>query len=177
MSAVETLRLAEESGVRVDVSGTDLVLQADHEPAGSLLDALRQHKNEIITWLSRTNTPWTADDWLTFYSERSKIAARSNVICPDKARAIAFDSCIAKWLEFCPERSDPGHCAECGGPDQQGHAVVPFGTEISGHTWLHPECWHAWNGRRRSQAIAALKTLGICPRVQFPDDFGKNGSL
>jgi hypothetical protein len=38
MSAAETLRLAEENGVRVGVSGTDLVLERifrDFEPANS----------------------------------------------------------------------------------------------------------------------------------------------
>ena len=41
MSAVEALRLAEENGVHLGVAGTDLILDADREPAPSVLEAIR----------------------------------------------------------------------------------------------------------------------------------------
>jgi hypothetical protein len=26
--------------------------------------------------------------------------------------------------------------------------IVPFGTEVTGHTWLHSECWREWYTKR-----------------------------
>jgi hypothetical protein len=27
--------------------------------------------------------------------------------------------------------------------------IVPFGSEATGHTWLHSECWREWYAKRR----------------------------
>jgi hypothetical protein len=42
-----------------------------------------------------------------------------------------------------------------------GHAILPYGLEATGVTWLHAECWPAWFQHRRDQAISALATFGI----------------
>jgi hypothetical protein len=26
--------------------------------------------------------------------------------------------------------------------------IVPFGTVVTGHHWLHSECWREWYGKR-----------------------------
>ena len=78
-----------------------------------------------------------------------------------EAEARAYECCIVEWLNHHLERSDPGHCAWCEKPDRDGHAVVPFGTESNGHTWLHPDCWNPWHENRREEARQALAAMGL----------------
>jgi hypothetical protein len=46
------------------------------------------------------------------------------------------------------DASDPTRCAHCGEGERSGSMIVPFGTEATGHTWLHSECWRAWYTKR-----------------------------
>jgi hypothetical protein len=39
--------------------------------------------------------------------------------------------------------------------------TLPFGTESSGHAWLHSRCRPAWHASRKADAVAALGQLGI----------------
>ncbi len=41
MNAAKTIRMAEASGIHIGVAGTDLILDADREPAPRVLEALR----------------------------------------------------------------------------------------------------------------------------------------
>ena len=43
--------------------------------------------------------------------------------------------------------------------------LLPFGTDPTGHAWLHSRCWPAWHACRRAEAIAALASMGIDERV------------
>ena len=83
---------------------------------------------------------------------------------------------LVEWLNRHPCRTNPGRCAACGEPDREGHAVVPFGTETHGHTWLHPQCWQGWHETRKAEAITALAVMEIEKPPRFSNDFGKNGS-
>ena len=181
MSAIEALRLAEENGVRLGVAGADLILDADREPLPQVLDAIRRHKAGIVALLTAPESDWTAEDWRAFFDKRAGIAEFDGRQTRAEAEAFAFEFCIVEWLNRHPEHSDPGRCARCGKPDRDGHAVVPFGTESHGHTWLHPECWNVWqrNRRERAQQALVVMRLSTSPRgaegTNFPDDFGKNG--
>ncbi len=121
-----------------------------------------------------------AEDWRAFFDEPAGGAEFDAGHTRAKAEAIAFECCIVEWLNRHPEPSDPGRCAWCEIPDQDGPAVVPFGTESYGHTWLHPECWNNWIRRRREKAQQALTVIGLeappkCAKgSDLPDDFGKN---
>jgi hypothetical protein len=42
-----------------------------------------------------------------------------------------------------------------------GASLVPVGTEITGHTWLHLACWSGWYQERQERAISALVAMGI----------------
>ena len=161
MSAAETIRMAEASGIRLGVEGADLILDADLEPPIDVVTAIKRHKVEIIELLAPPKDRWTAEDWRTLFDERAGIAEFDGGQTRAKAEAIAFECCIVEWLNHHLERADPGHCAWCEKPDRDGHAVVPFGTEVHGHTWLHPECWNPWHENRREAARQALAARGL----------------
>ncbi len=167
MSAVEALRLARENGVRLGVAGTGLILDADREPASRVLETLRRHKAGIVALLTTAEGDWTSEDWRVFYDERPGIAEFDGGQTRAEAEVLAFECCIVEWLNHHPQHSHPGRCAWCEKPDRDGHAVVPFGTKIHGHTWLHPECWNDWRQDRRARARRALDRHGIKASLTF----------
>ena len=156
MSAVKALALARERGVRVSVSGADLILDAEREPEPKVLEAIRRNKAEIVALLVVDNDEWTAEDWKAFFDERAGIAEFDGGQSREQAEAMAFESCVVEWMNRHPCRTDPGRCAACGKPYREGHAVIPFGTESHGDTWLHSECWNEWCENRRRSAQQAL---------------------
>ena len=161
MSAVDAIRMARENGVRLGVAGADLILDADREPAPQVLEAIRHHKASIIALLATSENSWSVGDWKAFFDERAGIAEFDGGQTRADAETIAFECCIVEWLNHHPQHSDPVNCAWCEKPDRDGHAVVPFGTEGHGHTWLHPECWNDWNQDRRESAQQALAAVGL----------------
>jgi hypothetical protein len=74
MSAAETIRTAEASGIRLGVEGADLILDADLEPPVDVVNAIRRHKAEIIELLAPPGDRWTAEDWRALFEERAGIA-------------------------------------------------------------------------------------------------------
>ncbi len=181
MSTIEVLRMACEHGVRLGVEGTDLILDADQEPPPQVLEAIRRHKPGIVALLTAPECDWTAEDWRAFFDERAGIAEFDGGQGRADAEVVAVECCIAQWLNRHSECSDPGCCAWCGTPDRDEHAVVPFGIESHGHTWLHPECWTLWHEDRRERARVALAAMGLSipPRQveapNSPDEFRQNG--
>ena len=184
MNATEALRLARDNGVRLGLAGADLILDADQEPAPQVLDAIRHHKAGIVALLTAPESDWSAEEWQTFFDERAGIAEFDGEQTRADAEALAFEFCVVEWLIRDPERSDPGCCAWCNKPDRGGHAVVPFGAESNGHTWLHPECWTHWHEDQRDRARVALAAMGLSMPpgdVEPPnslddlDDFRRNG--
>ena len=127
MSAVEVLRLAQENGIRLGVSGADLILDAEREPAPAVLEAIRCNKAEIVALLGAGRDDWTGEDWRAFYDERAGITEFDGGQSRERAEAIAFESCVIEWMNRHPCRTDPGRCAACGEPDREGRTVVPFG--------------------------------------------------
>ena len=161
MSATEAIRRAEASGIRLAVEGADLVLDADLEPPVDVVNAIRRNKAEIIDLLGSRDDVWAAEHWQAFFDERAGIAEFDGSQTRADAEALAFECCLVEWLDRHPERSNAGRCARCGKPDRDRHAVVPFGSESHGHTWLHPDCWTDWIQDRRGRAQQALAAMGL----------------
>ena len=168
MSAVEALRMAQENGIRLGIAGADLILDAEREPAPTVLEAIRRHKADIVALIAADHDAWTAEDWQAFFDERTRIAEFDGGQTREQAEARAFECCVIEWLNRHPCQSDPGRCVLCGKPDRSGHTVVPFGTESHGHAWLHPECWTPWHEQRLGLATCALAAFGIRSRLLPP---------
>jgi hypothetical protein len=166
MSAGETIRMAEASGIRLGVEGADLILDADLEPPVDVVNAIRHHKAEIIELLAPPGDRWLAEDWQAFFDERAGIAEFGGGQTRAEAEAIAFECCITEWMNRNPAPSESGRCAWCGGHEGLGCAIVPIGTAGAGHPWLHSDCWSVWHEHHREEAAHALATMGTTPTCQ-----------
>jgi hypothetical protein len=98
---------------------------------------------------------------LAFFDERAGIAEFDGGLSRLSAEARAFAFCVAEWLNRNPARSPPGRCLGCGEAEHAHDALLPFGTEPTGHAWLHSRCWDAWHAGRNAEAVAALSNFGI----------------
>ena len=163
MSAAEALKQARAAGIRLRIDGDDLVMEAFAAPPASVVDALSQHKADILALLRPSLESWSAEDWQVFFDERAGIAEFDGSLPRTGAEAYAFECCVVEWLNRYPWPSTPSRCAQCGGPGSTSAVVLPFGTEPGPHVWLHAECWAAWQEARRGQAVKALALMGISP--------------
>lgn len=161
MSATEALRAARALGVELAIDGNDLLLEAASEPPAVVLDELSRHKAEIVALLRGGRDGWSAEDWLLFFEERAAIAEFDGGLPRTEADAQAVACCIVEWLNRNPTPSAPSRCAWCGQAQSRDAVVLPYGTELGTHIWLHAECWPAWQDTRRSQAREALARMGI----------------
>jgi hypothetical protein len=161
MSAAEALRAARVAGVELRLDGDDLVLEAFAPPRAAILDLLSCHKPGIVVLLRPGRDGRSAEDWQVFFDERAGIAEFDGGLPRDQAEARAFAYCVAEWLNLNPVHSPPGRCLGCGAGDHAHDKLLPFGTEQTGHTWLHSRCWPAWHASRKAEAVAALGHMGI----------------
>jgi hypothetical protein len=178
MSAAEALEAARAAGIRVEIDGDDLVLEALAPPPSALLDLLSRHKAGIVTLLRLADEGWLAEDWQVFFDERAGIAEFDGGLSRGQAEARAFACCAVDWLNRNPMRSPPGRCPGCGCGDQAHDPVLPYGVvESTGDAWLRSRCWPAWHAGRKAEAVAALAAMGIAHPTDLPVDFGKNGGI
>jgi hypothetical protein len=176
MSAAEVLQVARAIGIRVEIDGDDLVLEAPTAPPPRVLELLSRYKTGIVTRLRLADGAWSAEDWQAFFDERVGIAEFDGGLSRGQAEARAFACCAVEWLNRNPVRSSPGRCLSCGCGDQAHDPVLPYGVvESTGDAWLHSRCWPAWYAGRKAEAVAALAAMGIAHPADLPDDFGKNG--
>ena len=161
MNAVEVVRMAEASGVRLGVEGADLILDADLEPPVDVVNAIRRHKAEIIEILAPLGDKWTAEDWRALFEGRAGVAEHDREL--SRTEALAYESCIVVWLNRNPpSENGPECCVQCGNPMDDLEAL-PFLTGDGGHVWMHDYCHTPWMRRRRAEAADALGRMGVAP--------------
>lgn len=161
MSAIHALKAARDAGVRIGVDGDVLTLDADVAPPAAVLDLLARHKAQVIALLRPGRDGWSGEDWRNFFEERAAIAEFDDGLPRDQAEARAFACCVSEWLNRNPVRSPPGRCHGCGQAEHGEDPLLPFGTETTGHAWLHSRCWPNWHASRKAEAAAALSIFGI----------------
>jgi len=128
MTAAEVLERAHTAGLRIEVDGKDLLLEASTAPPPTVLDELRRHKPEIIVLLQAERDGWTAADWWAFYDERAGIPHFEGGPARAQVDVRAFACCVGEWLLCSPVRSAPGRCLGCGGGERPNDPLLPFGT-------------------------------------------------
>jgi hypothetical protein len=160
MNAIDALKVAHAADIKIALDGDDLALTAASEPPTPVLDALTRHKREIVALLRPDPDGWTAD-WQVYFDERSGIAEFDGGLTRADAETQAFQCCVVEWLNRNPVSSPPGRCLGCGGRENTTDRLLPYGTEQTGHAWLHSRCWEAWHANRKAKAVAILSlTLG-----------------
>jgi hypothetical protein len=162
MSATEALRAAHAAGVTVVFDGEGLLLEADAEPPQAVLDVLARNKPAILALLRSGQHGCTAEDWRARFDERAGFLQHDGGWSRLEAEVQAFEQCIIEWLNANPTFSLAGRCAWCGKPETPSAMVLPFGAGEH-HAWLHADCWPAWRQSRRSEAVLALRGMGIAP--------------
>ena len=129
MSAAETLAAAQAAGVRLDVDGAGLLVEADCAPPPDLLDALRRDKPEILALLrtrdrgeipppvTTTELPnlhgltlaeleeAAGEDWPELRDDPTVLQALANAVITRRQRERG--ECPPHWTEHCD-------CAGCG---------------------------------------------------------------
>ena len=161
MSAVEALKAARAAGIRLEIDGEDLLLEAAVPPPASVLDYLSHHKADVVRILRSAEDGWSAEAWQIFFDERAGIVEFDGGLLRSDAEAQAFACCILEWLNRNPARSPPGRCLACGDREHGHDLLVPYGVEPTGHAWLHSRCWEAWHAARKREAVSALKAIGV----------------
>jgi hypothetical protein len=165
MSAALALQTARDAGVRVALDGDGLELSADAPPPDAVVELLTKHKPEIIAWLQPGADGWSAADWHERFEERAAVAEFDGGGFPrEAAEARAYKCVVADWLELHPVTSPPDRCLACGREESGSEPLLPFGTESTGHAWLHGKCWPGWYASRKAEAVAALAAIGIIDR-------------
>jgi hypothetical protein len=170
------MKVARAAGIDVRLDGGELVLEASAPPTAEIIDLLTRHKPAIVALLRPGRDGWSAEDWQAFFDERAGIAEFDGGLPRPQAEAQAFARCVDEWLSRNPVRSPPGCCLGCSGGDRHHDPLLPFGIEPTGHGWLHSRCWPRWLARRRVEAAAALRVIGIGPPAECRDDFDEGGA-
>lgn len=127
--------------------------KADKNPSVSSVSSLNGHIEGKPT--PPEQVEWSAEEWEGYYHERAGIREHEGEQPRPVAEAAAFEECVDEWLrQNPPPAAQPNRCAQCGNPDDgKGQTVL---LSKGGHTWLHHRCYHAWNVRRRKEAVTAL---------------------
>ena len=159
VSAVEALKAARAADVELALDGGDLALSAASAPPAPVLDALSRHKAEIMALLRPGRDGWSAEDWQVYFDERAGLFEFDGGLTRAEADARAFECCVVEWLNRNPVCSPPNLCLRCGDGEDTHDRLRPYGTEQSGHAWLHSHCWEAWYANRKAQAVAVLSLI------------------
>jgi hypothetical protein len=161
MSAVQALGAARAFGIRLELDGDDLLLEASAPPPDAVLEALSQHKADVVRILHSAKDQSSPEYWQILFHQRAAFAEFHGGLSRSVAQAQAFECCVVEWLNRNPTPSGAGRCLRCSQPESHGAVVVPYGAEPGTHAWLHTECWPAWQKFRRSQVLEVLTRIGI----------------
>jgi hypothetical protein len=127
-------------------------------------------KAGVLALLRSSRDGWTAEDWRAFFDERAGIAEFDETLSRLRAEEHAFACCIAEWLNRNPISSLPGRCLACGRPHHAHDPLLPYGTETTGHAWLHSRCWPSWYEGRKADGVVVLAAMGLtAPTGQSPE--------
>jgi hypothetical protein len=140
-------------GARLEPVGDRLILRAGPTaiPA-ALVHRVREAKADLLVTLANCT------DRTVLRGDKSRASGGNSL--HHQASDRVFDSLVIEWLNLHPAPSAPGRCLWCGKAESPSAVVLPFGTELGTHAWLHPECWQLWHKARHAQAVEALRRMG-----------------
>jgi hypothetical protein len=161
MSAVSTIKAARAAGISFAIVGNDLVLEAPAPPSPGIIEAISEHKPEILNLLRSSAIRWSAADWQALFDERAGILEHDGNLGRLDAEMIAFEDCVDHWLAMqLPLADRQGCCLHCRLPmpsKEQAAVVVTCADGDVGR--LHFGCAATWKNLRRWDARTALRWL------------------
>jgi hypothetical protein len=160
MNAAELLKATRAEGVALSHNGDKLVLEwKKSPPTPTLVENLRRHKAEILSFLKNEPSSWSAEDWLAYFDERAGIAEFDAGFSRIEAELSAFLDCVDRWLAMNPPIIEKPHlCLQCGLPAQGKNKIEAAGA-AGKHGFLHAACADKWNVSRRTHARRQLRWL------------------
>ena len=161
MNAAQTLAAATQLGIRLTIRADNLRVRAPSRPPEHVRSALQENKAEIIALLRYSTDQWSTEDWRAFFDGRAAILEFDHGLSRPEAEATAFKACVTEWLNRNRAEAHPDQCAGCGSGETPADPLVPFGTNSTGHSWLHSQCWSDWHRSRQIEAIDALGEMDI----------------
>ena len=164
MSAASIIRRIRAAGGEITRAEEGIKLKIPASLRDDVIAEIKAHKDAIRrAFKFGSEDLWDADDYRFFYDERAGIGEFDGGLPRPEAEARAFACCVVEWLNRNPMRSPPGRCLGCGNANHACDPLLPFGTDTSGHAWLHGACWPAWYRSREAEAVVALAAMGIRP--------------
>lgn len=160
MNPAEVLKSAFAIGMHIEVSGGDLVLDADLPPPNELVQNLVRYKVAIIDLLMPVKIEFNQSNWQSLFDQRVTHSAQINGYDAPNAELCAFEDCVDHWLLLNPPTFLlPGQCLHCTHPvsRQDIHVIPVVGVAQIGS--LHPACADKWMISRRWKARRALMWL------------------
>jgi hypothetical protein len=162
MSAAAIIERVRASGGEITLAADGIKLRVPASLRDQVVAEVKAHKPEVKHLLKiEAGDPWDAGDYCACFDEAAGVAEVDHGRSLPEAEAYAFESCVTEWLNRNFEQSRPGQCAACGSGELAHDPLLPFGTERTGHVWLHARCQEVWHARRKAKAIAALAEFGI----------------
>ena len=162
MSTSTVFEAASRVGLRIDLDGADLVLEAATPPPADVLDLIARFKRDIVAELRRRKrtTAWHAEDWQAFFDERASVLEFDAGLPRPEAEVHAVAECVEEWIHRHLPSPAPDECLHCEGHEPDDTTVVHFA--VRGSTaWLHAGCWPVWRAAREAEAREALAKFGI----------------
>ena len=144
MSAAEALKVARAAGIRLGIDGDSLTLEAPVAPPRQCWSCWRVTRPTSWRCCARPMTTRLAEDWHALYDERIGAAELDRGLSRARPKPTPSECCVTEWLNRNPVQSLPDRCVFCGRTNSPDAVVLPFGTAMHGHAWLHAECWPAW---------------------------------
>jgi hypothetical protein len=137
--------------VFLEVDGDDLLLEASAPPPTAVLEALSQHKADVVRILHSAKDGCSPEYWHVLFHQCVAFAEFSVGLRRADAEAQAFKCCIVEWLNRNPTPSGAGRCAWCGQTEANGAVVVPYGRSLG------PTLGYTRNAGQRGRKSVALR--------------------
>jgi hypothetical protein len=103
--------------------------------------------------------------WRRFFDERIELVMSARGFDRAAAEAQAHQILVVEWINRRPigDPAAPNNCCcWCGVQESDPADLRPYGTDVRGVAWLHPDrCWKQWSEKRRAEAVVALRKMGI----------------
>jgi hypothetical protein len=110
-----------------------------------------------------------AASWRCFLEEKVDLVERVRGLPRLEAMREAHKIVLMEWLNRQPigaPAAPNNRCAWCGELETGAGDLTPHGINARGVAWLHPDiCWRLWREKRRVDAVAALREMGIAERA------------